>query len=106
MINMRKNKDGEYAILGIPYAQYLKGDLTSLAAEVKLNPRKGEITLVVAGNDGPPEQAALDPERLIDLARNDPRPVKVLAAELAAQYGRGRNELYQLILRARQEPAK
>lgn len=26
MINMRKKKDGEYAILGIPYAQYLKGD--------------------------------------------------------------------------------
>ena len=26
MINMRKNKDGEYAILVIPYAQYLKGD--------------------------------------------------------------------------------
>lgn len=26
MINMRKNKDGAYAILGIPYAQYLKGD--------------------------------------------------------------------------------
>ncbi len=26
MINMRKNKDGEYAILGILYAQYLKGD--------------------------------------------------------------------------------
>ncbi|MFK1794076.1 BamA/TamA family outer membrane protein [Bacteroides fragilis] len=26
MINMRKNKDGKYAILGIPYAQYLKGD--------------------------------------------------------------------------------
>ena len=26
MINMRKNKDGEYAILGIQYAQYLKGD--------------------------------------------------------------------------------
>lgn len=26
MINMRKNKDGEYAILGIPYAQHLKGD--------------------------------------------------------------------------------
>ena len=26
MINMRKNKDGEYAILGIPYAQYLKGE--------------------------------------------------------------------------------
>lgn len=26
MINMRKNKDGEYAILSIPYAQYLKGD--------------------------------------------------------------------------------
>lgn len=26
MINMRKNKDGEYAILGIPYAQYLKGN--------------------------------------------------------------------------------
>ena len=26
MINMRKNKDGEYAIFGIPYAQYLKGD--------------------------------------------------------------------------------
>ena len=26
MINMRKNKDGEYPILGIPYAQYLKGD--------------------------------------------------------------------------------
>lgn len=26
LTNMRKNKDGEYAILGIPYAQYIKGD--------------------------------------------------------------------------------
>lgn len=26
LTNMRKNKDDEYAILGIPYAQYIKGD--------------------------------------------------------------------------------
>lgn len=26
LTNMRKNKDNEYAILGIPYAQYIKGD--------------------------------------------------------------------------------
>lgn len=26
MANIRKNKDGEYAILGIPFAQYLKGE--------------------------------------------------------------------------------
>ena len=28
--NIRKNSDGEYAILGIPYAQYLKGSLILL----------------------------------------------------------------------------
>lgn len=28
--NIRKNSNGEYAILGIPYAQYLKGSLILL----------------------------------------------------------------------------
>ena len=38
MINMRKNKDGEYAILGIPYAQYLKGDF-DFAKNIIINHR-------------------------------------------------------------------
>jgi len=80
----------------------LRGDLAALAAEVGANPRKGEITLVVAGYEGG-EKEDLDLERLRSLAWSDPRPVKILAAELAAEYGRGRSELYQIILQLRRE---
>ena len=37
-INIRKNSDGEYAILGIPYAQYLKGDF-DFAQNIRLDDR-------------------------------------------------------------------
>ena len=36
--NIRKNKDGEYAILGIPYAQYLKGDF-DFAQNIRIDDR-------------------------------------------------------------------
>jgi hypothetical protein len=40
-------------------------------------------------------------EALEKLARRDPRPTKALAAQLAGETGRSRNELYQLLLAAR-----
>ena len=36
--NIRKNKDGEYAILGIPYAKYLKGDF-DFAQNIRIDDR-------------------------------------------------------------------
>ena len=83
------------------HEEYLAADLPALAAEAAANPRRGEMTIVVAGRAGPEEPEPLDEERIRRLAREDPRPTKVLAAELAGESGRGRAEIYQLILAAR-----
>ena len=88
------------------HEEYLAADLQSLAADVAAHPRKGEITLVVAGWTGSDEKPPLDLDRLRDLARNDPRPTKVLAAELAKESGRGRGEIYQLLLAARRRDSE
>lgn len=85
------------------HEEYLALDLVSLAADVRANPRKGEITIVVEGFNGEEERLELNMDDLRDLAMNDERPVKVLAAELAGKYGRGRSEMYQLLLAARRE---
>ena len=85
------------------HEEYLQGELPALAAEVAANPRKGEITIVVEGYQGAEEKKELDLDRLRLLAMNDPRPTKVLAAALAEESGRGRGEIYQLLLAARQK---
>ena len=85
------------------HEEYLFADLPTLAAEVAARPRKGEMTLVVEGFSGGEEKTDLDLERLREMARTDPRPTKVLAAELAAETGRGRGEIYQLLLAARRD---
>ncbi|MDL2226287.1 16S rRNA (cytidine(1402)-2'-O)-methyltransferase [Deltaproteobacteria bacterium OttesenSCG-928-M10] len=85
------------------HEEYLALDLAALAGEVRANPRKGEMTIVVEGFKGEEERADLSMDDLRELALNDARPVKVLAAELAEKYGRGRSEMYQLLLAARRE---
>ncbi len=89
------------------HEEYLAADLPALAAEAAARPRKGEMTLVVAGWTGDDRPAGeLDPARLAELARTDPRPTRVLAAELAAETGRGRSEIYQLLVAARRAQAE
>ncbi|MDR1920544.1 MAG: 16S rRNA (cytidine(1402)-2'-O)-methyltransferase [Candidatus Adiutrix sp.] len=87
------------------HEEFLAGDLPALAADAAARPRKGEMTIVVAGaaaagapaGDHPP----FDPARLASLARSDPRPSPALAAELARESGRPRAEIYKLLVAAR-----
>lgn len=83
------------------HEELLALNLDELAAEAGRRPRQGEMTLVVKGFCGPGEKPDLDMDRLRELARTDPRPTKVLAAQLAGESGRGRGEVYQLLLEAR-----
>lgn len=83
------------------HEEYLFGELPELAAEAASSPRKGEITIVVEGYQGGEEKKEIDMNRLKDLAENDPRPTKVLAAALSEESGRGRGEIYQLLLAVR-----
>lgn len=85
------------------HEEYLSGSLLDLILEVEARPRKGEMTLVVAGRIEVEEEPPLDLEYLRDLALNDSRPLKVLAAELALDSGRGRGEFYRLLLEFRQQ---
>lgn len=85
------------------HEEYLAADLATLAEEAAARPRKGEMTLVVAGWTGSGEKPLPDAERLRELALTDSRPTKVLASELAAEYGRGRGEIYRLLLDARRD---
>jgi 16S rRNA (cytidine1402-2'-O)-methyltransferase len=85
------------------HEEYLSADLSALAEEAAARPRKGEMTLVVSGWVDSGEKPPLDLARLRDVARRDPRPTKALAAELAAESGRSRSEIYSLLLEARRE---
>ena len=85
------------------HEEYLALDLAAMAEEVQKNPRKGEMTIVVEGFSGPEERPPVNPDDLRELALNNERPVKILAAELAEKYGRGRSEMYQLLLKLRRE---
>ncbi|MDR3037920.1 MAG: 16S rRNA (cytidine(1402)-2'-O)-methyltransferase [Candidatus Adiutrix sp.] len=86
------------------HEEYLAADLAGLAREAAENPRQGEITLVVAGFEGGAEPEPLDLEAIERAARSDPRPTRMLAAELAARWGRSRGEIYNLLVRARGGP--
>lgn len=84
------------------HEEYFAGDLITLAADVSARPRRGEMTIAVEGQTAPQEAPPLDVERVRRLAQTDGRPTRALAAALAEESGRGRSELYQLILAARQ----
>lgn len=85
------------------HEEYLAADLQTLAAEIAARPRKGEMTIVVEGLGGGQEKKPLDLARISEMALTDPRPTKLLAAFLAAETGRGRGEIYQLLLAARKD---
>ena len=87
------------------HEEYLAADLQTLAEEVAARPRKGEMTIVVEGFGGNAEKQPLDFSRLTELARTDPRSTKELAAILAAETGRGRSEIYRLLVIANQNPS-
>ena len=79
----------------------LSADLAGLAAETAARPRLGEMTIVVGGPAGEAEPADLDAAALELAARTDPRPTREVAADLARRWGRGRGEIYNLLLRLR-----
>ena len=84
------------------HEEFYADTLSEMATEVTTNPRRGEMTIVVEGRQGELPTPPLDLERVRELARNDSRPVKVLAALLAEEGGRSRGEMYKLLLEARQ----
>ncbi len=88
------------------HEEYLATDLAALTEDVEKNPRQGEITLVVGGNESPPTIEPLDEAEICAIARQDNRPTKALAAELAASTGHSRSKIYGLIVAARQEGEK
>ena len=81
--------------------EIIRGDLAELAAWAagREGGIKGEITLVTAG--GRVEEEEMSLEELTRLIREDDRPVKALAADLAGLGGKSRNEIYRLILEIR-----
>jgi 16S rRNA (cytidine1402-2'-O)-methyltransferase len=89
------------------HEEYLLSDLSFLIKDATLNPRKGEITLVVEGirKEGSVKEDALDPEgeffKNRDLILSDLRPSKILAEEWAARLGAPKRLLYRLIVELR-----
>ncbi|MDR1656875.1 MAG: 16S rRNA (cytidine(1402)-2'-O)-methyltransferase [Deltaproteobacteria bacterium] len=85
------------------HEEYLHLDLPALAENVRLKPRRGEVTLVVS----PPDAAESRPASTDDLAAieafilQDDRPTKILATALSEAYGRPRKEIYALVLAVR-----
>lgn len=83
------------------HEELIFADLRTLADLVAARVLKGEITIVVEGFKGEEEKITLDMDLLRKLALADPRPTKTLVADLAAEFGRSRHEIYQFILGAR-----
>jgi 16S rRNA (cytidine1402-2'-O)-methyltransferase len=86
------------------HEELLAADLNTLSEDVKLNPRRGEMTVVV----GPPvkrgespQAPEADPKSLAEAIAGDPRPTRVLAAELGKTLGKPRKEMYDLVLSIR-----
>jgi 16S rRNA (cytidine1402-2'-O)-methyltransferase len=85
------------------HEEYLYLDLVSLAQETRLNPRRGEVTIVV----GPPnpglsqKDESFNPQDILPIIEADTRPTRILASELAKTYGRSRKEMYDLVVKFR-----
>jgi 16S rRNA C1402 (ribose-2'-O) methylase RsmI len=88
------------------HEEYLALPLDALLAEVTLNPRRGEVTLVI----GPPDVKTLgalaeEPlsERDLQIIAQDTRPTKEAATYYAQIYGRSKKYMYELILETRKK---
>jgi 16S rRNA (cytidine1402-2'-O)-methyltransferase len=88
------------------HEEYLALPLDALLAEVTLNPRRGEVTLVV----GPPDVKTLgslaeEPlsERDLKIIEQDTRPTKEAAIYYSQIYGRSKKTMYELILEIREK---
>ena len=81
--------------------EYTHGKLDKLAADVNAGETlvKGEITMVVAGA-GKQERPVLEPDEIMRLVSDDPRPVREIVAELTGVTSLSRSELYRLVLEA------
>jgi 16S rRNA (cytidine1402-2'-O)-methyltransferase len=85
------------------HEEYLLSSLPDLAREVKLNPRKGEITLVVGAGPAPRERPRADPESCRGEIEAESGPAGQVAARWAARLGISRKDLYALICRWKEE---
>jgi 16S rRNA (cytidine1402-2'-O)-methyltransferase len=85
------------------HEEYLWGTLEELAADVAKNPRKGEITLVVAPGE---KEKPIEPnwDLAAEKAAADPRPLGVVAAELALELGWPKKSVYGELLKRRVRP--
>ena len=81
------------------HEEYFFTNLDILRDDVLANPRKGEITIVIEGQQESAKIACvLSDDEILSLAKGDLRPTKIVASELAAKSGRSRSEIYQLLL--------
>jgi 16S rRNA (cytidine1402-2'-O)-methyltransferase len=82
------------------HEEYLRADLTEILASVTANPRKGEITLVIApGETKRASEEEPDWANLAALVKTDPRPLGQVAAELAESLGRSKKEVYAQLVK-------
>jgi 16S rRNA (cytidine1402-2'-O)-methyltransferase len=84
------------------HEEFLRGSLMDLAREMAARPEgaRGEVTLVVAGA----EKAAsrrLSRAELVEILREETRPLKEIVADLAKMADMSRSELYRLALEVR-----
>lgn len=81
------------------FEQHLRGTLAELSAQVKAQPLRGEITLVVAGHDGKdgqPGVATIDIEAEIRRRLQKGDSAKDIASAMTLLTGQSRRKLYQL----------
>ncbi|MFH1134451.1 MAG: 16S rRNA (cytidine(1402)-2'-O)-methyltransferase [Pseudomonadota bacterium] len=80
--------------------EFMRGTLAGLAAQVasSLDRVRGEITVVVSGAEDFTRR--LTREELLEIIKDDDRPVREIVAELAGSSDLNRSELYRLVLEA------
>jgi 16S rRNA (cytidine1402-2'-O)-methyltransferase len=95
------------------HEEYLFLDLAGLLEDVRNNPRKGEITLVVEGSGSGTESLTEEPISIEELElklrqdekliKDDPRPTTIVAKDWALSLSASRHDVYRIITKIRQE---
>ena len=86
-----------------PHEEFVRGTLDELAARYQASRPLGEVTLVVAGRDGPEVAEALDDDAIVRQAEvllAEGRSARDTTDELTARTGRPRRDVYRLVLEA------
>lgn len=83
--------------------EFIRGTLSEVRETVAGRPEsiRGEITLAVAGA-APQDELRLDRHELMELIRNDLRPVRDIVADLSRVAPLSRSDLYRLVLEVKQ----